>query len=326
MRDPYSVLGVARTAKPEEIKSAFRKLAKKFHPDQHPDDPKAKERFAEASQAYDIVGDKERRAQFDRGEIDAEGKPVFQGFPGGGGPGGAGGDPFAGFARGGPGGPGGMGGGFEFRSGPGGPNQGGFSQGGFSGAEDILNELFGGGFGAAGTGPRPRSRGGPAKGADLNASIEINLEQAVGAEKVEAIFPNGKRLSIKLPKYVEDGQTIRLKGQGEAMLGGAPGDALVTIRFKPHQRFKLEGRDLHLDLPVSLSDAVLGSRIEVETLDGRIAVKIPPWSSSDRVLRLKGKGLPVKTGERADLFVHVRVMLPEDHDPELEALLQRRAA
>jgi len=313
MRDPYSVLGVAKTAKPEEIKSAYRKLAKKYHPDQNPDDPKAQERFSEATQAYDILSDKEKRGQFDRGEIDAEGKPTFQGFHPGAGA--AGGDPFAGFAR--RAGAGGRSGGFEFRTGPGG-----FSQSEFTGAEDILNDLFGGGFGAGGAGARPRGR--QAKGADLTAFIEITLEQAAGAEKVEAIFPNGKRLSIKLPKYVEDGQTIRLKGQGEPMLGGTPGDALVTIRFKHHPRFELEGRNLHLDLPVSLSDAVLGARIEVETLDGRIAVKVPPWSSSDRVLRLKGKGLPQKTGERADLFVHVRVMLPEGGDPELEAFLRQR--
>ncbi|PYE90580.1 DnaJ C-terminal domain-containing protein [Phyllobacterium leguminum] len=313
MRDPYSVLGVAKTAKPEEIKSAYRKLAKKFHPDQNPDDPKAKERFAEASQAYDIVGDKERRAQFDRGEIDAEGKPAFAGFnPQGFHPGGAGGtgDPFADYAR----RAGGRG--FEFRTGPGGS----FSQGGFAGAEDILNDLFGGGAGGA------RARARPAKGADLMASIEISLEQAVGAEKVEAVFPNGKRLAIKLPKYVEDGQTIRLKGQGDAMPGGTPGDAMVTIHIRNHPRFELKGRDLHLDLPVSLADAVLGARIEVETLDGRVAVKVPAWSSSDRVLRLKGKGLPVKAGERADLFVHVRVMLPEGGDPELEALMEKQRA
>jgi DnaJ-class molecular chaperone len=311
MRDPYSVLGVAKTAKPEEIKSAYRKLAKKYHPDQNPDDPKAKERFAEASQAYDILSDKERRAQFDRGEIDAEGKPTYQGFhPGAG----AGGDPFAEFAR----RAAGRGGGatYEFRTGPGGS----FSQSGFAGAEDILNDLFGGG--AAGA----RARGRPAKGADLAASIDISLEQAAGAEKVEAVFPNGKHLAIKLPKYVEDGQTIRLKGQGETMLGGAPGDALVTIHIKQHPRFELKDRDLHLDLPVSLADAVLGARIEVETLDGRVAVKVPAWSSSDRVLRLKGKGLPRKVGDRADLFVHVRVMLPEGGDPELEALMEKQRA
>ncbi|PWL19144.1 molecular chaperone DnaJ [Falsochrobactrum shanghaiense] len=312
MRDPYSVLGVAKTAKPEEIKSAFRKLAKKHHPDQNKDDAKAQERFAELNQAYEIIGDKDRRAQFDRGEIDAEGKPLFQGFPGGGG---AHGDPFAGFRQG-----GGGSSHFEFRTGPGGTHQ-----GGFGGAEDILNDLFGGAFGNARAGARTRGPAqGPAKGADLSASITISLSQAVGAEKVEAVFPNGKHLNIKLPKYVEDGQTIRLKGQGEHLVGGTPGDALVTIRFKPSARFRLEGRDVHVDLPVGLADAVLGGKQEVETLDGRIAVRVPAWSSSDRILRLKEKGLPLKAGGRGDLYVHIRIMLPEGGDAELEEFLRSR--
>src|SRR5690606_1027866 len=177
MRDPYSVLGVAKTAKPEEIKSAFRKLAKKHHPDQNKDDPKAQERFAELNQAYEILGDKDKRGQFDRGEIDAEGKPAFQGFAGGQGFGGAHGGPFAGFRQ------GGGNSHFEFRSGPGGFQQG----GGFGGAEDILNDLFGGAFGGGARAGGARQRG-PAKGADLSASIDITLEQAAGAEKVEAIF------------------------------------------------------------------------------------------------------------------------------------------
>ncbi|MCO4318489.1 J domain-containing protein [Phyllobacterium sp. 21LDTY02-6] len=301
MRDPYSVLGVAKTAKPEEIKSAFRKLAKKYHPDQNQDDPKAQAKFSEINQAYEIVGDKDRRAQFDRGEIDGEGKQRaphgFEGFARGGG-----GDPFAGF-----GGGGARPGGFEFRSG----------MGGFD-AEDILSSLFGETAGAGGA-----RRGSSRKGADLQATIDITLEQAAGAEKVEAVFPTGKRLAIKLPTQVEHGQTIRLKGQGESVLGGTPGDALVTIRFRPHPRFRVEGRDLHADLPVSLKDAVLGSRQEVETLNGRVAVKVAPWTSSDRVLRLKGKGLPRKPDGHGDLFVHVRIMLPENGDPALEAFLRQ---
>ena len=313
MRDPYSVLGVAKTAKPEEIKSAFRKLAKKHHPDQNKDDPKAQERFAELNQAYEILGDADKRGQFDRGEIDAEGKPAFHGFAGGQGFGGAHGDPFAGFRQ------GGGNSHFEFRSGPGGFQHG----GGFGGAEDILNDLFGGAFGGGARAGGARQRG-PAKGADLSASINITLEQAAGAEKVEAVFPNGKRLKIKLPRFVEDGQTIRLKGQGEPLMGGTAGDALVTIHFKSHPRFRLEGRDVHVDLPVELADAVLGVRQEVETLDGRIAVKIPAWSSSDRVLRLKEKGLPLKADGRGDLYVHVRIMLPEGGDKELEDFLQKR--
>jgi DnaJ-class molecular chaperone len=280
MRDPYSVLGVAKTAKPEEIKSAFRKLAKKYHPDQNQDDPKAQANFSEINQAYEIVGDKERRGQFDRGEIDAEGRQRapqgFEGFSS------AGGDPFAGF-----------------------------------GGGRLFGETAGmGGFGGA------TRRASPRKGADLQATIDISLEQAAGAEKVEAVFPNGKRLAIKLPAQVENGQTIRLKGQGEAVLGGTAGDALVTVRFKPHPKFRVEGRDLHVELPVSLSDAALGSRQEVETLNGRVAVKVAPWTSSDRVLRLKGKGLPKKPDGHGDLFAHVRIMLPEHGDPALEAFLR----
>lgn len=297
MRDPYSVLGVAKTAKPEEIKSAFRKLAKKYHPDQNKDDPKAQERFSEINQAYEIVGDKDKRGQFDRGEIDAEGKPVFQGFDGHAGFGG-GADPFAGFRQ-----------------------RGGGQQGGFGGAEDILNDIFGGAFGGGRGGARQR---GPVKGSDLAASINITLEQAAGADKVEAVFPNGKHLKIKLPQFVEDGQTIRLKGQGEHVIGGTPGDALVTIHFKPSARFRLEGRDVHVDLPVDLADAALGGKAEVETLNGRIAVKVPAWSSSDKVLRLKGKGLPLKAGGHGDLYVHVRIMLPEGGDKELEEFLKKR--
>ncbi|MHC1549849.1 DnaJ C-terminal domain-containing protein [Phyllobacterium sp. K27] len=299
MRDPYTVLGVAKTAKPDEIKSAFRKLAKKYHPDQNQDDPKAQAKFSEINQAYEIVGDKERRGQFDRGEIDSEGKQRapqgFEGFSGGGG------DPFAGFGgRQRPGN-------FEFRSGTAG-----------FGAEDILSSLFGETAGMGGA-----RRAGPRKGADLQATIDITLEQAAGAEKVEAVFPNGKRLAIKLPTQVENGQTIRLKGQGEAVPGGISGDALVTVRFKPHAKFRIEGRDLHVELPVSLRDAALGSRQEVETLSGRVAMKIAPWTSSDRVLRLKGKGLPKKPDGHGDLFAHVRIMLPEDGDSALEAFLRQ---
>ena len=302
MRDPYTVLGVAKTARPEEIKSAFRKLAKKYHPDQNQDDPKAQAKFSEINQAYEIVGDKDRRGQFDRGEIDYEGKQRapqgFEGFSGGGG------DPFAGFGgRQRPGG-------FEFRSGMGGNP-------GF-GAEDILSSLFGETAGMGGN-----RRAGPRKGTDLQATIDITLEQAAGAEKVEAVFPNGKRLAIKLPVHVENGQTIRLKGQGEAVLGGTAGDALVTVRFKPHAKFRVEGRDLHVELPVLLRDAALGSRQEVETLGGRVAMKIAPWTSSDRVLRLKGKGLPKKPDGHGDLFAHVRIMLPEEGDPALEAFLRQ---
>ncbi len=313
MRDPYEVLGVAKNASAKEIKSAYRKLAKKHHPDQNPDDSKAKDRFAQANQAYEIIGDEKQRAAFDRGEIDAEGKPRFQGFegfhPGAGG--GAGGDPFAGFRRQ-QSGPGGAR--FEFRSTGGDPFGG--------GAGDIFSELFG----------HAAQRGGPGMGAgprqappgrDVNVTLDVTVEEAATAPKVTAMFPDGRKIAVKLPAYVEDGQTIRLKGQGEQGFG-EPGDALVKIRFRRHPRYRVEGRDLHVDLPVPLKDAVLGAKLAVETPTGRIAVNVPAWSSSDKVLRLKGRGLPEKAGGHGDLYAHVRVMLPEGGDSELESLLRHK--
>jgi DnaJ-class molecular chaperone len=307
MRDPYEVLGVAKNASAKEIKAAYRKLAKKHHPDQNPEDSKAKDRFAQANQAYEILGDEKSRAAFDRGEIDGDGKPRFEGFHPG-----AGGDPFAGFRRqqAGPGGPGGQR--FEFRSG-GDPFAGG-------GAGDIFSEIFGHNFSQrAGGGAGPRQA---PPGHDVNVGLDVTVEEAATAPKVTAMFPDGRKISVKLPVYVEDGQTIRLKGQGEQGPGGA-GDALVKIRFRRHPRYRIEGRDLHVDLPVPLKDAVLGAKLAVETPTGRVAVNVPAWSSSDKVLRLKGRGLPEKTGGHGNLYAHVRVMLPEGGDPELEALMRR---
>ncbi|EJF78264.1 DnaJ C-terminal domain-containing protein [Bartonella birtlesii] len=296
MRDPYTILGVARTAKPQEIKSAFRKLAKKYHPDHNVNDVKAKEKFSEINQAYEIIGDKDKRAQFDRGEIDMEGKPLYQAY-------GAGENfsnnhnPFSGRRK-----------GFDFSS----------SSGAGFDASDIFRDLFsrGGSFSNSARYNRPQ------QGAHVRANLAITLEQMVGAEKVEAVFPGGKRLKIKLPDYVEDGQTIRLKGQGEEVAYGQAGDALITIQIQKHPRLRVEGRALHLDLPVSLKHAVLGAKEEIETLEGRVVLTIPAWSSSDRVLRLKGKGLRLKNGTRDDLYVHVRIMLPEGGDASLEQFLQ----
>jgi DnaJ-class molecular chaperone len=306
MRDPYEVLGVARNASAKDIKSAYRKLAKKYHPDQNPNDPKAKDRFAAASQAYEILGDEKTRAAFDRGEIDAEGKPRFQGFDAA-----AGGDPFAAFRRR-QAGPGGTR--FEVRtSGPGDPFGG--------GAGDIFSQIFGEAFSQHGTGQRRQAPG----GADVNVTLDVTIEEVATAAKVMAHFPDGRKLAVKLPNYVEDGQTIRLKGQGESSpFGGQAGDALVKIRFRRHPRYSLEGRDLHVDLPVPLKDAVLGAKVPLETPTGRIALNVPAWSSSDKVLRVKGRGLPLKAGGHGDLYAHIRVMLPEQGDKELEALLRSR--
>ncbi|ESW63744.1 DnaJ domain-containing protein [Mesorhizobium sp. C277A] len=307
MRDPYEVLGIAKNASAKDIKSAYRKLAKKYHPDQNPNDPKAKDRFAAANQAYEVVGDEKNRAAFDRGEIDADGKPKFQGFEGAAG----GGDPFGGFRR-----QQGAGGSrFEFRSGrPGGDP--------FDGNSDIFSQIFGDAFsGARGAGTGDRRQ--QATAADLNVTLDVTIEEIATAEKVTAMFPDGRKIAVKLPVYVEDGQTIRLKGQGEQG-PGQPGDALVKIRIRRHPRYRIEGRDLHADLEVALADAVLGAKVPVDTPTGRLAVNIPAWSSSDKVLRLKGRGLPEKAGGHGDLYAHVRIMLPEGGDSELEALMRSR--
>lgn len=306
MRDPYEVLGVAKNASAKDIKSAYRKLAKKHHPDQNPNDPKAKDRFAAVNQAYEVVGDEKTRGAYDRGEIDAEGKPKFQGFEGA-----AGGDPFAGFRR--QQGPGGAH--FEFRTGrPGGDP--------FDGNSDIFSQIFGDAFSGA-RGARGGDRRQPVQAADLNVTMDISIEEAATADKVTAMFPDGRKVAVKLPAYVEDGQTIRLKGQGEQG-PGQPGDALVKIHIRRHPRYRIEGRDLHVDLPVDLADAVLGAKVAVETPTGKLAVNVPAWSSSDKVLRLKGRGLPEKAGGHGDLYAHVRLMLPEGGDAELEALMRGR--
>jgi DnaJ-class molecular chaperone len=303
MRDPYEVLGVPRGASAAAIKSAYRKLAKKHHPDSNKNDPKAAARFSEINSANEIIGDETKRKQFDRGEIDAEGKPRFQGFPGGGG-------------RSGPGG-------FEthtFRTGGG---QGGFGGGGF---EDILNSMFGG---AAARGGRTGGStfefdtGGIALDLDLNVAMTVSLEESVkGAEK-RVRLPTGKELNVKIPPGVTTGQQIRLKGQGETAPGHRPGDLLITVSIAPHAFFKVDGSDLRVDLPITLYEAVLGGKVRVPTLGSAVELSIPKNTSSGRTFRLKGKGLPKATGATGDLLVTTRIMLPDGNDAELETLMQK---
>ncbi|MEM1284660.1 MAG: J domain-containing protein [Pseudomonadota bacterium] len=327
MRDPYSILGVAKSADAAAIKSAYRKLAKTYHPDQNPDDPKAKERFAEISAAYDIVGDADRRGQFDRGEIDAAGQPTMAGFNpfGGNGRGRAQGganpgfeDIFAQFAQ----GAGAGGGARGFRSQ-------GFPGGGAS-AEDILKNMFGGagpGFGAdmGGAGAQARAKPRPSKGADRRVEASISLEELLAGDKVTVTFPGQGSVKVALPKGAEDGQTIRLKGKGDPSPapGGQAGDALVTLRLADHPVFKTDGATLSMDLPVTLDEAVLGARVSVTTLDGTVAMTLPEGTQSGRVMRLKGRGLPTKSGARGDLLVKVLIKLPEDGDEALAALMRR---
>jgi DnaJ-class molecular chaperone len=301
MRDPYTVLGVSKSADMAEIKKTYRRLAKKFHPDQSKD-PKAKDKFAEVSAAYEILGDEKKRGQFDRGEIDAEGKPRFQGFEGfgaGAGPGG--------FTR--RAGPGGFEH-FEFRTSPGG--------GGFD-AGDIFSELFGaaGQRRAAGGQSRP-----PPRGEDIAAQITVSLREAVHGGKSRISLPTGRTLEITVPAGVEEGRQIRLKGQGLASpFGGEAGDALVTVKIAKHPYFRVEGHDLRLDLPLTLYEAVLGAKVNVPTLDGQVELNVPAGSNGGRTLRLRGKGLPgPKPG---DLLVTLRIVLPDETDPELLELARK---
>ena len=311
MRNPYDVLGVKKGASAAEIKSAFRKLAKKHHPDANKDDPKSAARFAEVNSANEIVGDEDKRKQFDRGEIDAEGKPRFQGFPGGGpqgGPGGFGRSSRDGFET------------FTFRSGGAGP-QGGAGGGAF---DDILASMFGGGRGRGGAETFEHAPSASAMSElDLNASIGVTLEEAVhGAEK-RVRLPTGKELNIKVPAGVTNGQTIRLRGQGQEVQGHRPGDALITMVIAQHPVFKVDGNDLRADIPVTLYEAVLGAKVRVPTLDGAVELSIPKNTSSGRTFRLRGKGMPVKGKDAGDLFVTVRIVLPDGNDADLEALMQR---
>jgi DnaJ-class molecular chaperone len=303
MRDPYEVLGVPRGASAAAIKSAYRKLAKKHHPDANKNDPKSAARFSELNSANEIIGDEEKRKQFDRGEIDADGKPRFQGFPGG--------DPRGRGTS--------AGGGFDshtFRSGGAG--------GGF---EDILNSMFGG---AAARGARPGAGGtfefdpgGIAIDLDLNVAMTVSLEEAVHGVTKRVRLPTSKELDVKIPAGVVAGQQIRLKGQGETAPGHRPGDLLITVSIAPHAVFKVDGSDLRVDLPITLYEAVLGGKVRVPTLGSAVELSIPKNTSSGRTFRLKGKGLPKATGMTGDLFITTRIMLPDGNDAELEALMQK---
>ncbi|MBG6206939.1 DnaJ-class molecular chaperone [Labrenzia sp. EL_126] len=319
MRDPYSVLGVAKSASEGEIKKAFRKLAKKYHPDQNKDDPKAQQQFAEVNQAYEIIGDKDKRAKFDNGEIDAEGKQRFQsrGFDG-----------FSGFED-----FGAAGGARGHRSAGGGS-----AGGGAGGFDDILNDIFGG-FGGRGNRPGGGPGAGPgagfaggsartktphkAKGKNAEIIARVSLEDIVNSGKTQVTLPSGKTVNVTLPKGVEEGEKIRLKGQGHPGENGGPaGDVMVKIRIRPHTLYEVNGSDLHLDLPLTLYEAVLGAKVRTPTLSGAVNLTIPPNTSSGKAMRLKGKGLPNKNDGHGDLLVKPQIIMPHHSDEELETLMK----
>lgn len=310
MVDPYKVLGVPKNADQAAIKRAFRKLAKENHPDKHAGDVKAKEKFARINAAYEILKDKNKRAAFDRGEIDADGNPRFSGFERGAGQGFGTFDPGM-FAE-------------AFNTaGRGGRNQTfrfGGGAGGFGGdADDLLSSIFGSKFSGR-QGPHAAR---PARGRDIEAAVAVTLEDIAAGRKPHVNLPSGRTVALNLPAGVSDGQVIRLKGQGDpAPAGGSPGDVLVTVRFVRHPLFTVDGANLRLDLPVGLEEAVLGAKVTVPTLSGKVQVTIPANSSSGRSLRLKGKGLPGKSGT-GDLLVTLRIVLPDEPDEALEDLMKR---
>lgn len=319
MRNPYEVLGVPRDASPAEIKKTYRKLAKKHHPDANKNDPKTAARFSELNAAYEIIGDDDKRKAFDRGAIDAEGKPRFQGFEGFG----------AGSAR-------APGGGAHFENFSFNPEDlrragGRAGPGGFGGSlDDILSSVFGG-RGGRGNGARvdfgqftSEDFAGAAAGRDAAGEVTITLAEAAKGAKRRVQLPTGRDVDVKIPAGLSDGQTIRLKGQGWPGQGGAPpGDALITVRIAPHPHFTVEGANLRVELPLTLYEAVLGGKVRVPTLEGAVELAIPPRTNAGRTFRLKGKGLPTNSGA-GDLFASVRIVLPEGADPELEELLRKR--
>ncbi|HZW15981.1 MAG TPA: J domain-containing protein [Brevundimonas sp.] len=293
--DPYKELGVSRGASADEIKKAFRKLAKELHPDKNPGNREADERFKRVTAAFDLLGDAEKRAKFDRGEIDADGREQFRGF-GGGARGGQGGNPFG---------------------------QGGAQRGGFENID--LDDLFGGMFGGARAGG-PRG-GFSSRGQDVKATLEISLEDSIAGATRRIQFSDGRTLDVTIPKGAADGQVIRLRGQGAPGASGRSeaGDALITLKIAPHPLFQREGADLTMDLPVSLPDAVLGGKVPVRTPEGTVSMTIPPGSNSGKILRLKGRGAFVG-GKRGDLLAKLLILLPEEADERLTRLAQEMRA
>lgn len=301
MANPYSVLGVPNNADEKAIKSAFRKLAMKYHPDQNQGNANAQAKFAEINQAYEILSDKNKRAQYDRGEIDDEGKEKFSGFSGG--------NPF------------------------GGGNRGGNPFGGGMGdAGDIFSEIFGSAFGGTQQAQRDgdpfaNMRGGSRAQGQASPNLEMKAAVTISdlmRGKTTVRMPDGKQMSVSIPPEAENRQVIRLKGQGKKAPGTHAGDALVTLVFKKDPVFSVDGIDLRRDIDVPLKTAVLGGKVTVSTMDGKLALNIPANTNSGQTFRLKGKGLPKKGGGFGDLLVSSSIQLPESDLEELAKFLEAR--
>jgi DnaJ-class molecular chaperone len=283
--DPYDVLGVARDASQHDIQKSYRRLAKKLHPDLNPGDKEAQRKFQDLSAAYEILGDETKRTRFDRGEIDAAGADQPQRRY------------YRDFAQ--------EGAGSQRYESPSG-----FAD--FTDADDILSALF--------------SRGGRRRmrGDDRHYRLEVDFLEAVNGASRRILLPDGSALDIAIPPGARDGQTLRLKGKGDAgPEGGETGDAFIEITVRPHRFFKRDGDDIRLNLPISLTEAVLGGKVTVPTPAGPVAATIPKGSSSGKVLRLKGKGVPRRDGSRGDEYLTLQIVLPDPPDPELETFVSK---
>ncbi len=283
-RDPYEVLGVGKGADIKDVKSAYRKLARKLHPDLHPGDAKAEDRFKEVAAAYDFLSDAEKKGQFDRGEIDASGAPTM--------------------AR-----------GFYRRRAEGEPGTRYHDPREFFqdiGGEGIFADLFGGG-----------RRGPSMRGGDVRTTLAVDFLDAVKGATREVELPTGRRLKITIPPGSKDGSVLRLKGQGQpGMGGGERGDLHVELSVREHPTFRRDGDDIVVDVPVTLPEALLGGKIQVPTVDGPVSMAVPKGSNTGTRLRLRGKGAPKPGGGRGDQYVTLQVMLPDQPDADLEKLVR----
>lgn len=292
-QNPYEILGVASDATHDEIRKAYRKLAKTNHPDLNPGDAAAADRFAEIASAYDILGDTEKRGRFDRGEIDASGNER----------------PAPGYYR-------------DYAEAPEG-----HPYASSAGYEDMgdMSDFFSDIFGA-------RGRGGPAggganvrmRGQDVRYHLEVDFLEAVTGATKRVTMPDGKALDIAIPEGLTDGQTLRLKGQGGPGYGGGPaGDAYVEISVRPHPRFTREGDDIVLVLPITIDEAALGGKVEVPTTTGRVTLSVPKGASGGRTLRLRGKGVKKRGGGHGDQLVRLQIRLPDTIDDELAEFMEK---
>jgi DnaJ-class molecular chaperone len=284
--DPYATLGVKKDATQADIQRAYRRLAKKLHPDLKPGNKIAEEKFKEISAANDILSDPDKRARFDRGEIDASGterprqrQQYYRDF--------ADQDGWSSYT-----------------------NNAGFADfGDYAGAEDILSEIFG----------REGRAGRRRRGQDVRYHLDLSFLDAVNGGKQSLVLPDGSTLDVSIPPGTRDGQILRLKGKGGPAVGdGSPGDALIEISVLPHPYFTRKGDDIYLDLPISLKEAVLGAKVKVPTTSGTVTAAVPKWSSTGRILRLKGRGVPRSDGSKGDQYVTLKLVLPQKPDAELE--------